>query len=126
MTSPCNDPWLNAVTETVASYRRMIDGAISQHADAELFARPRLDMNSVAVILRHLGGNLWSRWPDFLTTDGEKPDRDRDREFMDWEGDRESLLAHFDAGWSAASRGVFGGDESTTEKPSAANPPQGQ
>jgi hypothetical protein len=58
-------------------------------------------MNSVAVILRHLGGDLLSRWTDFRTPDGEKPDRDRDREFLDWDGDRGSLLAHFDAGWDA-------------------------
>jgi hypothetical protein len=56
-------------------------------------------MNSVATILRHLGGNLQSRWTDFLTTDGEKPSRNRDSEFEDWPGDRNSLLAFFETGW---------------------------
>lgn len=94
-------PWLTAIHDTVASYRLMIDAAVEQLSDAELVARPAPGVNSVAIILRHLGGNLHSRWTDFLTTDGEKPDRDRDSEFLDWEGDRQSLLQHFDRGWRA-------------------------
>ncbi|MGE3315293.1 MAG: DUF1572 family protein [Planctomycetaceae bacterium] len=92
--------WLEATNESVASYRRMIDAAVVQLSDQELFARPAAGINSIAVILRHLGGNLKSRWTDFLTTDGEKPNRNREGEFLDWEGDRASLLAHFDQGWS--------------------------
>lgn len=101
-----DDQWIHAVMATVASYRRMIDGTLVQLSDEELRRRPCPDMNSVAVILRHLGGNLLSRWTDFLTTDGEKPDRDRDREFQDWEGDRESLMAYFDAGWNALAQAL--------------------
>ena len=74
---------------------------MAQLNDQELATRPREDANSVAIILRHLGGNLRSRWTDFLSTDGEKPDRDRDREFLDWDGDRRALLAYFDTGWQA-------------------------
>lgn len=85
--------------DTVSGYRRMIDAIIEQLTDDELFARPADEINSVAIILRHLGGNLRSRWTDFLTTDGEKPDRNRDTEFMEWDGDRESLMKHFDQGW---------------------------
>lgn len=92
-------PWLEALRETVASYRRMIDAAVAQLSDDELRQRPADGVNSVAVILRHLGGNLRSRWTDFLTTDGEKPDRERDQEFQDWPGDRASLMAYFDDGW---------------------------
>jgi len=76
--------WLDAMRDTVSSYRRMIDATVEQLTDAELFARPAPGINSVAVILRHLGGNLQSRWTDFMTTDGEKPDRNRDTEFLDW------------------------------------------
>jgi hypothetical protein len=79
----------------------MIDATIQQLTDEELFARPSSAVNSVAIILRHLGGNLSSRWTDFLTTDGEKSDRNRDQEFMDWEGDRQSLMDYFDRGWKA-------------------------
>ena len=61
--------------ETIDGYRRQIDGALQQLTDEELFRRPAEGINSVAIILRHLGGNLLSRWSDFLTTDGEKPNR---------------------------------------------------
>lgn len=93
------DMWVDSLAATVASYRRMIDATVAQLSDAELRERPRQNMNSVAVLLRHLGGNLQSRWTDFLTTDGEKPTRNRDREFTDWDGDRAELMAYFDAGW---------------------------
>lgn len=103
--------WLAAMRETVTSYRRMIDATVDQLTDDELFARPAPDMNSAAVILRHLGGNLRSRWTDFLTTDGEKPDRDRDTEFLDWDGDRSSLIQYFDSGWDALRRALEATDE---------------
>jgi uncharacterized damage-inducible protein DinB len=95
------EPWIYASVETIDSYRRMVDGAVKQLSDEEFFARPAEGINSVANILRHLGGNLLSRWTDFLTTDGEKPDRNRDSEFEDWQGDRASLMAFFDRGWQA-------------------------
>lgn len=98
--------WLDAMRETVGSYRRVIDATIAQLTDAELHARPEKDFNSVAIILRHLGGNLQSRWTDFLTTDGEKADRDRDAEFLDWDGDRQSLIEYFDRGWSAMVKAI--------------------
>ena len=75
--------WLSGIGDTVSGYRRMIDAIVGQLSDEELVARPAPNINSVAIILRHLGGNLRSRWTDFLTTDGEKPDRKRDTEFMD-------------------------------------------
>jgi hypothetical protein len=71
----------------------------------------------VAIILRHLGGNLLSRWTDFLTTDGEKPDRNRDQEFMDWDGDRESLQASFNSGWDALTNAIKQIDETTIDRP---------
>src|SRR5215210_855142 len=77
----------------------MVDGAVQQLTDEEFFGRKAEEINSVAIILRHLGGNLLSRWTDFLTTDGEKPNRNRDSEFEDWPGDRASLMAYFDSGW---------------------------
>src|SRR5262245_38262076 len=95
-----DESWIAAARETAASYRRMIDGAVEQLSDEEFFRRPAEGVNSVAVILRHLGGNLRSRWLDFLTSDGEKPDRDRDAEFTDWPGDRASLIDYFNDGWS--------------------------
>ena len=101
-----NTTWINTMRETAVSYRCMIDATIEQLTDDELFARPAPAVNSVAIILRHLGGNLRSRWTDFLTTDGEKPDRNRDAEFQDWEGDRRSLMTHFDSGWCAFEQAI--------------------
>jgi uncharacterized damage-inducible protein DinB len=93
------EKWIASSLETIDGYRRQVDGAVEQLTDQEFFARPAEGINSVANILRHLGGNLLSRWTDFLTTDGEKPDRNRDSEFEDWQGDRASLMAFFDRGW---------------------------
>ena len=104
------------MNDTAMSYRRMIDATIEQLSDDELFARPAPGINSVAIILRHLGGNLRSRWTDFLTTDGEKPDRDRDKEFQDWDGDRRSLLQHFDTGWNALTAAIASLDEDSLEQ----------
>lgn len=101
-----NEPWIAAFRETLASYRRMIDATVEQLSDVQLHARPTPEINSVAIILRHLGGNLRSRWTEFLTTDGEKPDRNRETEFQEWDGDRESLFAWFDEGWRAMTRAV--------------------
>jgi hypothetical protein len=94
------NPWLTATITTVDSYRRMVDAALQQVSDQEFFQRPRDGMSSVAVILRHLGGNLRSRWTNFLVEDGEKPDRDRDSEFEDWTESRAALMNFFDDGWS--------------------------
>ncbi len=91
--------WLASVLETIDSHRRLADGAISQLTDEELTRRPAEGVNSVAVIMRHIAGNLISRWTDFLTTDGEKPTRHRDAEFEDWPGHGAALLRHFHVGW---------------------------
>ena len=95
-----DEAWIQACKDIAVSQRRMIDQAIRQLSDEEFFARSIAGSNSVANLLRHLGGNLKSRWTDFRTTDGEKPDRFREQEFADWEGDRQSLLAYFDEGWA--------------------------
>lgn len=112
-----NKLWVDVAADTVASYRRMIDATVEQLSDAELHVRPAPNVNSVAVILRHLGGNLRSRWTDFLTTDGEKPDRDRETEFMNWDGNRDSLIAHFDAGWDALTSAIQQIDDSNINQP---------
>ena len=94
-----NSAWLEASLETANGYRRVIDAAVEQLTDEQFFHRPATNANSVAVLLRHLGGNLQSRWDQFLTEDGEKPSRDREKEFKDWHGDRSSLIEYFDVGW---------------------------
>ncbi|HSF03056.1 MAG TPA: DUF1572 family protein, partial [Solirubrobacterales bacterium] len=68
--------------------------------DTQFFHTPAPDANSIAVIMKHVGGNLRSRWTDFLTTDGEKPDRDRDSEFETGAADtRASISARWEEGW---------------------------
>jgi hypothetical protein len=93
------NPWIDATLATIDGHRRLLDGALKQLSEEELVRRPAGGINSVAIILRHLGGNLQSRWTDFLTTDGEKTSRNRDSEFEDWSGDRASLMEFFDKGW---------------------------
>src|SRR5262249_7706685 len=73
-----------------------------QVADEDFFKKPGEHSNSIAVIVKHVAGNLASRWTDFLTTDGDKPWRDRDAEFIIGPEDtRTSLLAAWERGWSA-------------------------
>lgn len=78
------------------------DKAFSQvRADSDFFRKPGEWSNSIAAILKHVAGNLSSRWRDFLTSDGEKPDRDRDAEFVIGEQDtRANIIAAWERGWS--------------------------
>lgn len=81
------------------SYKRLAERALDQVSDEEFFARIDDESNSLAVIVKHIAGNLRSRWTDFLTTDGEKPDRYRDTEFELIGDTRESLMQYWEAGW---------------------------
>lgn len=83
-------------------HKDLADRAMAQLDDEAFFRRPSDVVNSVALIVKHLGGNLLSRWTDFLTTDGEKPSRNRDSEFLIEAGDtRAGLMAKWEAGWKA-------------------------
>ncbi len=75
------------------------DKAIVQLADDKLHTPLDPNTNSIAVIMKHVAGNLLSRWTDFLTTDGEKPWRNRDDEFVDSFGSRGELIEYWNAGW---------------------------
>jgi hypothetical protein len=81
-------------------YKKMGEGAIEQVTGEQLFAVLDPEMNSIAVIVKHMAGNMRSRWTDFLTTDGEKPDRNRDSEFEDPPEDRQALMALWEKGWA--------------------------
>jgi uncharacterized damage-inducible protein DinB len=83
-------------------HKNLVDRAVAQLDDQQFFARPGPEVNPVALIVKHLAGNLLSRWTDFLTSDGEKPSRDRDAEFILTERDtRASLSAAWAKGWEA-------------------------
>jgi len=85
-----------------ARHKDLADRAMANLNDEEFFRRPAAHANPVALIVKHLGGNLASRWTDFLTTDGEKESRDRDGEFLLSEKDtRAGLLAAWERGWKA-------------------------
>src|SRR3954451_12370147 len=81
-------------------YKKLAERAMDQVTDDQLFALLDDESNSIAVIVKHMAGNMRSRWTDFLTSDGEKPDRDRDSEFTDPPDTREALLAAWEQGWS--------------------------
>jgi hypothetical protein len=80
--------------------KKQIDDAVSQLSDDQFRTRLTPGSNSCALIVKHLAGNMRSRWTDWLTSDGEKPDRDRDREFADEGEPRETLVNALAAGWS--------------------------
>ena len=80
-------------------YKTMAERAMAQVTDEQLFAVLDNEMNSIALIVKHMTGNMRSRWTDFLTTDGEKPDRQRDSEFVDPPPTRAALTALWEQGW---------------------------
>jgi Protein of unknown function (DUF1572) len=80
-------------------YKSMAERAMAQVSDEQLTQTLDPESNSIALIVKHLAGNMRSRWTDFLTTDGEKPDRDRDSEFEFPPATRAELLSIWEAGW---------------------------
>ena len=108
MDTTLGEHYLADALKIFRSNKQLADKAIAQLSDDELFAAIDAEANSVAVIVKHLAGNMRSRWTDFLTTDGEKPDRDRDSEFViDENTSREDVLRWWEGGW----RVVFGAVE---------------
>jgi hypothetical protein len=91
--------YLTDVQRTYGNYRRLAESAIAQLTDEQLLQPLATDDNSIAVIMQHVSGNLQSRFRDFLTTDGEKPGRNRDAEFAERPQTRESLMTMWNAAW---------------------------
>src|SRR6266849_6638134 len=81
-------------------YKKLAERAMEQVTDEQLFATLDGEANSIAIVVKHMAGNMRSRWTDFLTTDGEKPDRDRDSEFVDPTSTRKALMDVWEDGWS--------------------------
>jgi hypothetical protein len=92
--------FLKTVEQTLAAQKELADRAMVQLDTEDLHWTPHEESNSVAIIVKHVAGNMRSRWTDFLTTDGEKPDRNRDGEFVDDLGSAEQVLAVWEEGWS--------------------------
>ena len=92
-------------------YKRLAERAMEQVTEAQLFEALDDEANSIAVIVKHMTGNMRSRWTDFLTTDGEKPDRNRDGEFVDPPETRAALMKAWEDGWAC----LFGAIEPLTD-----------
>jgi hypothetical protein len=80
-------------------YKKLSEGAMEQVSDEQLFTALDEEMNSIAIIAKHMAGNMRSRWTDFLTSDGEKPDRNRDTEFVAPPATRKDLTQVWNDGW---------------------------
>ena len=81
-------------------HKKLAERAMEQVTDEQLFTTLDEEANSIAIVVKHMAGNMRSRWTDFLTTDGEKPDRARDTEFVDPPATRKALLDVWEDGWT--------------------------
>jgi hypothetical protein len=92
--------YLDEARRSLRGHKRLAEGAFAQLSDAEFFRQLDPEANSVAVIAKHMAGNMRSRFTAFLTSDGEKPDRDRDREFEMTPGTtRAQVMEWWENGW---------------------------
>jgi hypothetical protein len=92
--------FLDDALRQLRKLKTQADQALAQTSDADLFATLDPESNSIATIMKHMAGNMRSRWSDFLSTDGEKPDRERDREFEVEAADtRDRIVSQWDRGW---------------------------
>ena len=96
--------YIEDATSLFRYYRELAERAMEQIADEQLFATLDEEMNSIAIVVKHMAGNMRSRWTDFLTSDGEKPDRNRDTEFIDPASTRVELMEVWNRSWEK----VFG------------------
>jgi Protein of unknown function (DUF1572) len=92
--------YLKDALSQLRKYKKLADDALAQVSDENYFRAPDPESNSVALVVKHLAGNMRSRWRGFRSTDGEKPDRDRDSEFeRDAADTRAGLQQRWEAGW---------------------------
>jgi hypothetical protein len=98
---PTDSPILAVVIEEFQKTKKLADKSIEQLSDDQLHVTLDPEANSVAILMRHMAGNMRSRWIEFLTSDGEKPNRMRDGEFEDPRQTRAELLAEWEHGWQS-------------------------
>jgi len=99
MNATLGQTYLESVIKRLMTYKTLGDAAFFQLIDKDFHYKPNDTSNSIAVIINHMAGNMISRWTNFLTEDGEKPDRNRDLEFTDPNLGKEDLLALWEKGW---------------------------
>jgi uncharacterized protein DUF1572 len=101
MSTDLSSHYLDEVRRQFRGHKRLAEGAIAQLKDEELFTALDAESNSIAIVIKHLAGNMRSRFTDFLTTDGEKPDRHRDQEFeMNSGATRAEVMRWWEEGWA--------------------------
>lgn len=101
--------YLDEVRRQFRGHKRLAEGAIAQLKDDELFVTLDAESNSIAIIVKHMAGNMRSRFTDFLTTDGEKPDRHRDQEFKLSSGTtRAEIMRWWEEGWARVFSAIEG------------------
>jgi len=93
------NPILDVARDELQKIKKLADKSIAQLDDDQLWVKLDPEANSIAILMRHMAGNMRSRWTNFRTSDGEKPDRHRDQEFEDVSMDRAALLAEWEDGW---------------------------
>lgn len=101
-TANTDDHGLRFVRDAIIAmqtYKGLAEKAMAQVSDNQLHVPLDTNTNSIAVIVKHIAGNLLSRWTDFLTSDGEKPWRQRDNEFIDTLATRQEMLEYWESGW---------------------------
>ena len=97
-----SESYVQVVLREFRRSKALADGAMAQISDEQFFACPTEADNSIAIIVKHVGGNLLSRWTEFLTSDGEKQSRNRDAEFrLTAEDTRAKLIELWESGWTA-------------------------
>lgn len=111
-----NHEYLNSIKKQFAYYKLVGEKTFDQLNDDQLFWKYNSESNSIATIVKHLWGNMLSRWTDFLTTDGEKPWRQRDAEFENDITSREELMAKWNEGWNCFLNAINGLTESDLSK----------
>ncbi|MFD2045486.1 DUF1572 family protein [Ornithinibacillus salinisoli] len=92
--------YLFVVIQQFRHLKERAEKGISQLTEEELHWKPNEESNNIAIIMKHISGNMHSRWVDFLTSDGEKPYRDRDSEFIDDHQSKQTLMENWETGWS--------------------------
>jgi len=103
--------YLRDALEVFRYYKKLAERAMAQLTDGQLTAVLDGESNCIAIVVKHMAGNMRSRWTDFLTSDGEKPNRNRDTEFEDPPATREAILKLWEEGWAS----LFGALEPLTD-----------
>lgn len=93
------ETYLKVIRERFYSLKDLGEKTMEQISEDEIHWKGNSETNSVVILVKHLSGNMMSRWTDFLTSDGEKPDRNRDQEFIDDVSSKEELLTIWEEGW---------------------------